>query len=100
MVAEEDSSDGVTVADLAVVVPTAGEVVLGLEDCAEAVEVYLLGEQSNPMLWIPKLHESVEPDSGISKLTLVAPPHWLFETVVPLEEQEVVCLQVEPSGMP
>lgn len=30
---------------------------------------------------------------------LVAPPHWVFLTVVPSLEQELRCLQLDPSLM-
>lgn len=33
-------------------------------------------------------------------VTFFAPPHWLFLTVDPSEEQALRCLQVEPSSMP
>lgn len=32
-------------------------------------------------------------------VTFLAPPHWVFLTMEPDEEQADRCLQVEPSGM-
>jgi hypothetical protein len=37
---------------------------------------------------------------GSTTVTFLAPPHWLFLTVVPSVEQELFCLQMEPSSMP
>ena len=36
---------------------------------------------------------------GIWKVTDLAPPHWLFSTVVPPALHAAVCLQLDPSGI-
>ncbi len=38
--------------------------------------------------------------SGSLNVTEVAPPHWVFSTVEPPTEQELLCLQVDPSCIP
>jgi hypothetical protein len=67
---------------------------------AGVVVVQLLG-QWKPMLWIPTLQVG-ELFGGVGRtmVTFLAPPHCVFLTDVPSEEQEHFCLQVEPSSMP
>ena len=38
--------------------------------------------------------------SGSLNVTEVAPPHCVFSTVEPAAEQELLCLQVDPSCIP
>jgi hypothetical protein len=62
--------------------------------------VQLLG-QWKPMLWIPTLQVGLlGGGDGRTTVTFFAPPHCVFLTVVPSEEQEDLCLQVDPSSMP
>ena len=53
------------------------------------------------MLWIPTLQVG-EFFGGVGRTTVTffAPPHCVFLTDVPSEEQEHFCLQVEPFSMP
>jgi hypothetical protein len=53
------------------------------------------------MLWIPTLQVGLLGGGvGRTTVTFLAPPHCVFLTDVPSEEQEHFCLQVEPSSMP
>jgi hypothetical protein len=54
-----------------------------------------------PMLWIPMLQVGLLCRGvGRTTVTFLIPPHCVFLTDVPLEEQVHFCLQVEPSSMP
>ena len=61
----------------------------------------IVQEPDDPPELPPKepLSEPLEPPCGL-KVTLVAPPHWLFWIMEPSELQECVSVRVEPSGMP
>jgi len=76
----------VTAAEL--VVLTAGTLVAEVE--AEP--------QLKLMLWMDMVQGLVAVE-GWTKLTEVAPPHWLLGTSLPPEEQRTVFLQTEESGM-
>ena len=57
--------------------------------------------QSKVMEWKPKWHVSLGTAGclGTTMVTFLAPPHWLFSTVVPDFLQAWRCLHTEPSGM-
>jgi hypothetical protein len=103
--------DGVVVGIAEVVVVVVTDVVVVVVGLVDVVVVVVVVEdkdedvvcelQSNPIECIPTSHSLFPLPllGGIWNETDLAPPHWVFSTVVPSELQEAVCLQVEPSGM-
>ncbi len=84
----------VGMADTVLACDSGMEVALTCLTVAEAVP------QSKPMLWIPTSQLLCFKLSGSLNVTEVAPPHWVFSTVEPPVEQELRCLQVDPSCIP
>ena len=59
------------------------------------------GAQSNPMEWMPteQVGLGLLGWTGYTTVTFLAPPHWLFFTVVPALEHGARCRHRDPSGM-